>query len=97
MGDRCALLTDCDIATVQRALWEGRAKWYNLGLELGIPLGTLDAIQQTNRYVTDDCFRATLVTWLRSYELRPSWSSLAKSLRAAPVGLEELADQLNSR
>ena len=77
-------------------MWEGRAKWYNLGLELGIPLGTLDAIQQTNHHVADDCFRATLVEWLGSSELRPSWSSLARSLRAAPVGLGELADQLNS-
>ena len=76
-------------------MWEGRAKWYNLGLELGIPAGTLDSIQQTNRLVTDDCFRETLLTWLRSYELRPSWSRLARSLRAAPVGLGELADQLN--
>ena len=76
-------------------MWEGRAKWYNLGLELGIPAGTLEAIKQTNHHVVDDCFRETVLTWLKSYELRPSWSSLARSLRAAPVGLGELADQLN--
>ena len=83
------------MASVQEALWEGRAKWLNLGLELGLSKGTLDAIQRTNHHVVDDCFRETLAMWLRSYELRPSWRSLARSLRAAPVGLGELADQID--
>ena len=88
------ILTEGDIASVLRALWEGRTRWYNLGLELGIPLRTLDAIQQANRYVTDDCFRAALITWLRSLELHPSWRSLTRALRADHVGLGELADQI---
>ena len=41
------MLTEADLADVQRALWDGRAKWYNLGLELGLIAGTLDAIQLT--------------------------------------------------
>ena len=83
-----------DLASVQRAVWEGRARWYNLGLELGLDPGTLDSIQQTNHHVTDDCFRATLKKWLCSPDLHPSWSSLARSLRAPPVGLRHLTEKL---
>ena len=93
MDEVDSILAEDDISSVLRALWEGRAKWYNLGLELGIPAGVLQAIQLTNHYVTDDCFRETLITWMRSNELRPSWSSLARALKAVSVGLGELADQ----
>ena len=88
------LLTEADLADVQRALWDGRAKWYNLGLELGLKAGTLDAIQQTNGYNVDSCFRSMLKEWLRKTELVPTWSSLAGALGKAPVGLEELAQRL---
>ena len=66
----------------------------NIGLELGLTAGTLDAICTTNNNDTDRCFTATLKKWLCRPELDPSWSSLARSLRAAPVGLGRLAEQL---
>ena len=80
--------------SVQRAVWEGRARWYNIGLELGLSPGTLDAIQETNHYNTDHCFTAILKQWLSRPELHPSLRNLARALKAAPVGLEQLADQL---
>ena len=83
-----------DLASVQRTVWEGRAKWYNIGLELGLTAGMLDAIQQTNHDHTDHCFRATLKEWLSRADLQPSWSSLAAALRAPPVGLGNMAEQL---
>ena len=86
-----------DLASVQRAVWEGRAKWYNIGLELGLSPGTLDAIQQTYHHVADDCLRETLKLWLRGCGRRPSWSCLARCLRSQTVGLVELAEQLQSR
>ena len=88
------MLTEADLADVQRALWEGRARWYNLGLELGLTAGTLDAIQLTNVNDVDTCFRSMLKKWLRKSELVPTWSSLARALREPPVGLEELAQRL---
>ena len=88
------LLIVDDLADVQRTLWEGRVKWYNIGLELGLTAGTLDAIQLTNKHDVDECFRVMLKEWLRKSELLPTWSSLAKALRALPVGLEQLAEQL---
>ena len=88
------MLTEASLADVQRALWDGRAKWYNLGLELGLTAGTLDAIQQINGNNVDSCFRSMLKEWLRKSELVPTWSSLARALREQPVGLGELAQHL---
>ena len=93
MDEVDSILTIDDLASVQVALWEGRTRWYNLGLELGIPPRTLDAIRRIKYHVTDDCLRETLIAWLTSSELRPSWSSLARALKTASVGLGELADQ----
>ena len=89
-------LTVDDLASVRRAVWDGRAKWYDIGLELGLTAGTLDAIQQTNHDHTDHSFRATLKEWLSRADLQPSWSSLAAVLRAPPVGLGHLAEQLRA-
>ena len=91
--DRESLLTENNLALVQDAVWEGRARWYNLGLKLGLTAGTLDAINLANQCDPNRCFTATLKEWLRTCE-RPSWSSLARSLRARTVGLGELADQI---
>ena len=83
-----------DLASVQRTVWEGRAKFYNIGLELGLTPGTLDSIVLNNQSNPECCFRSTLKEWLCSPELRPSWSNLARSLRSPPVGLGHLAEQL---
>lgn len=88
------ILTVNDLASVQTAVWEGCAKWYNIGLQLGITPGRLDAIMVANQSDPDRCFTATLKEWLSKSELHPSWSSLARSLVAPPVGLGYLAEQL---
>ena len=85
-----------DLAFIQETVWEGRAKWYNIGLQLGLSAGTLDAIQRTHHHDTDDCFTATLKQWLSTTDLNPSWNNLARSLRALPVRLGELAEQLSN-
>lgn len=83
-----------DLAHIQETVWEGRAKWYNIGLGLRLTPGTLDAIEQTNRHDTDQCFRETLKKWLSKSELKPSWSGMAAALRAPTVGHGELAEKL---
>ena len=89
-----AILTEDDLVLVQNAVWKGRAKWYNIGLQLGLIAGTLDAIRQTNNNDAGDCLTTVLKEWLRRSELQPSWSRLAVSLRALSVGLGYLAEQL---
>ena len=82
-----------DLDSVLRTVWEGRAKWYNIGLELGLTAGTLNAIQKDNPHDTGMCFTNTLETWLRQSD-HPSWSDLAKSMRSLTVGLGQLAEEL---
>lgn len=83
-----------DLPLIQTLLWEGRAKWYNIGLQLGLSPGTLDAIEQTHHHHTDRCFTATLNEWLTTPKLDRSWNKLAKCLNKKTVGLGELAEQL---
>ena len=73
-------------------MWEARSKWYNIGLELGLTAGTLDAIEETNHHVVNHCFRTTLMEWLRNSKLKPTMSSLADALKSPTVELAQLAE-----
>ena len=86
-------LSEDDLASIQEAVWEGRAKWYNIGLWLGLTPGTLDAIRETYHCNVDQCFTETLKKWLRQSE-HPTWSDLARALRAPTVGYGKLAEEL---
>ena len=75
-------------------MWEARSKWYNIGLELGLKAGTLEAIKQSNHCDVDNCFRATLMEWLKNSKLKPTLSSLADALKSPTVGLAQLAEDI---
>ena len=79
------------IKEVQRAAWDARSKWYNIGLELNIDQGTLDVIEGDNKGI-DKQFRAMLTTWLKTVNPRPTWEALAEALRSPTVGYEHLAE-----
>ena len=87
----CGNLSIKDLSKVQRAAWDARAKWYNIGLELEIDPGTLDTIKGNNDNI-DDRFRAMLTTWLKMAEPRPTREALAEALRSPTVGYEHLAE-----
>ena len=84
-----------DLRKIQRSVWGARAKWYNIGLELDIAPGTLDVIQGNNRDI-DDCFRAMLMTWLKTVQPKPTLATLAEALQSPTVGFEHLAEQILS-
>ena len=88
-------LSTKDLRKVQRAAWDARAKWYNVGLELDIDPGTLDTIKRDNDN-SDDRFRAMLMTWLKMVEPKPTWEALAEALRSPTVGCGHLADLIQS-
>ena len=90
-GELCTM----DLRKVQRAAWEARAKWYNIGLELDIDPETLDVIEGNNRDI-NDCFRFMLTTWLKTVQPKPTWEALAEALRSPTVGCGHLADHIES-
>lgn len=58
-------LTIDDLVKVQEATWDARAWYFNIGLQLGVDLGTLEAIKKTNNGICDECYTAVLTAWLR--------------------------------
>ena len=70
-----------------------RAKWYNIGLQLGVSVGTLNAFkEQSNK--PSECLRETLTTWLKSYPPPPMWTSIIDALRSSAIGETRLATDL---
>ena len=83
-----------DLGDILEAVWEARAKWYNIGLKLGVLAGTLNAIKKNNNQDPDDCLTAMLEYWLNNGKPKPSWAAVAKALKSPMVGYEHLAEQL---
>ena len=69
-------------------------KWYNIGLKLGISVGTLDSISKANNQNPDDCLTAMIKDWLKNGKPKPSWATVAKALKSRMVGYAQLAEEL---
>ena len=87
-------LTIDNLGDVLEVVWEARAKWYNIGLKLGISVGTLDSISKANNQNPDDCLTAMIKDWLKNGKPKPSWAQLAKALKSPMVGYAQLAEEL---
>ena len=85
-----------DLHVVTEQLNDTRAKWYDIGLQLRISVGTLDAIKE--QY--DDpshCLRETLKTWLKTCPSPPTWKNIVDALRCSTVGEVRLAADLEQK
>ena len=89
-------LTLEDLGEVIQALYEARAKWYHIGVQLKLSVGTLDAIRSKFSDSTD-CVTEMCSHWLRCIDPRPSWAALTKALESPPVGEGHLAQQLRDK
>ena len=69
-------------------------RWYNIGLKLGTPPGTLDSIDQKENQNPDKCITSTIKDWLNNGKPQPTWAAVAKALRSPMVGYGQLAEQL---
>lgn len=73
-----------------------RVKWYDIGLQLRMSVGILDAIKE--QY--DDpshCLRETLKTWLKTCPSPPTWKNIVDTLRRSTVGEVRLAADLEQK
>ena len=82
-------LTVDDLRVLMKELNDVCAKWYNIGVQLGLSVGTLDAIEKQYSDPSD-CLRKTLTTWLKSST--PGWTNVVDALNI--VGEARLAAEL---
>ena len=85
-----------DLPVVMEELSDIRANWYNIGLQLRLRVGTLDAIKE--QY--DDpshCLRETLKTWLKTCPSPPTWKNIVEALRSRIIGEVRLAADLEQK
>ena len=83
-----------DLRTVYEEVYEAHPRWYNLGLQLRLSVGTLDGInsQFTN---PENALRETLKRWLKTKS--PTWRTLIDSLKTCTVGEQRLAECLERK
>ena len=75
------------------ALFEARTKWYVIGIELKLSLGTLNIIREDFPRAPD-CLREMCIDWLKRIDPSPSWEALDKALESSVVEEGHLAQQL---
>ena len=85
-----------DLPVVMEELNDTRAKWYNIGLQLRMSVGTLNAIKKDCNS-TSDCLRETLTTWLKTCPSPPTWKNIVDALRSSTVGEVRLAVDLEQK
>ena len=71
------------------------AEWYDLGLQLKVRTGTLDAIRAEFN-VPKHQLREMLKAWLNSGD-NPSWKTLIDALRSRMMGASQLAATLETK
>ena len=89
VGERDLKLLHCELHPVSN-------KWYNLGVQLQVPIESLNCIEKENRQMTD-CLIEMLVTWLKTTNPPPTWNILTGALKSLPVGEKLLAQQLRDK
>ena len=83
-----------DLAAVQRKLYPVKTDWYNLGLELGLRVSTLDGIDAKYSGDPPQCFRHVLKEWLKGINPVPTWQAMVNALKAPTVAHYHLAEQI---
>lgn len=75
---------------LQDELFDLRGKWYNIGVQIDIDIGTLQSIK-SEFSDNGDALRELLTHWLKR---EPTWEALFRALRSRPVGAHDIAEKL---
>ena len=87
------MLSVDDLHLLMKELNDVRAKWNNIGVQLGVSVGTLDAIRETYSDPSN-CLREALTAWLKS-SLPNKWTNVVDALNV--VGEARLAAELEHK
>ena len=85
-----------DLRVLHRELHQVSHKWYSLGIQLQIPIGSLKHIKIENRQLTI-CLLEMLNLWLQCTNPPATWSILIEALESSPVEERLLAQQLRDK
>ena len=83
-----------DLRHVHEAVHPARTSWYNIGLQLGVPVDTLDSIRH-ERGDDGDHLCTILKKWLK--QGGATWGALSDALKSPTVGERRLAKKLDVR
>ena len=72
-----------DLGTVLTELHSARAKWYNIGLQLLVPVADLQRIESEYKNDHSTCLRQMLIKWLEMGSA--NWGALIDALQAPIV------------
>ena len=87
-------LTIDNLRVVRKAVWDARAAWKDIGIELDLKVSDLDVISKTNHENINKCFSDMLTLWLKRVNPPPKWSAMVEALKEPAVGFEDLAKQV---
>ena len=90
-------LTTEDLSNVVSAIWDARARWKEIGSNLGLKSGDIESISLNNQCNTDRCFRDMLAAWLREAGTHINWTTLLNVLKSPQVGMGYLAEVARSQ
>ena len=72
-------LTDSDLPVLLRELTKLASEWKNIGVFLGIHIGTLNNIRSDEQTAIGR-LREMLETWLKQVDPQPTWNDLCKAV-----------------
>ena len=81
------------LMTILNSISTLTAKWFNLGLALGLSYGTLKEIESNFPRDALRCQTEMVMTWLQN-SLQPSWRELASALNSSSVGRIDVATMI---
>lgn len=79
---------------VRGTLYPMREKWYLLGIQLKIDIGTMNSIRAQYQNDPSDCLLQMLKEWLNQSSLLPTWESIVTSLISEHIEETELAQTI---
>ena len=84
-----------DTREVLDFFWEYRSKWRLIGIQLGIKMSTLDAIDTNKRSVVEECLPEMISKWLHGSNPKSTRTSMNAALRAKCLAGEDTSHEKN--
>ena len=94
MATRNGRLTKNDIKTVRKEVLPAAAKYYDLGIELGLDPDYLNTLTSKS---DEESLRELLVRWLSGVDPEPTWEALCEALRNPAIKHELLAEEIEEK